>query len=111
MYFNLINLIQDFEGKKQEIQQSIVFFIGGNQINSGIGHRKSETEAHVIQFDGSSATSRSQDRGLPTSPLLLGRDADDDKYKRRSAISFLSRWWRSTLGMLEIQKRIDSLNI
>ena len=73
-------------------------------MNSGIGHRKNETDAHVIQFDGSSATSRIQDRGLPTSPLLLGRDADDDKYKRRSAISFLSRWWISTFGMLNIGK-------
>jgi hypothetical protein len=55
----------------------------------------------VIQFDGSSPTSRMQSRELPTSPLLLDRDADDDKYKRRSAVSFLSRWWSSTIGKLQ----------
>ena len=71
-----------------------------NQLNPGIGHRNNEADSSVINFDGSSPTSRIQSRGLPTSPLLLGRDADDDKYKRRSALSFLSRWWRSTIGRL-----------
>lgn len=82
--------------------------LGNNQLHPGIGHRTNETEEHVVQFDGSSPTSRMQSRELPTSPLLLDRDADDDKYKRRSAVSFLSRWWRSTIGPTSRGKRWSS---
>jgi len=52
------------------------------------------------------ATSRKQlQAALPTSPLLLAtaaagnhaeeEDHDENKYKRRSALRFLVRWWRS----------------
>jgi len=81
---------------------------GGNYQSSGIGLNVNEADASIIQFDGSSPTSRIQSRGLPTSPLLLGQDADDNKYKRRSALSFLSRWWRSTIGPTFRGKRLSS---
>ena len=70
--------------------------------NHGMGLGGGDAAATVIQFDGPSATSRGQPRTLPTSPLLLSRDADDDKYRRRSTISSLSRWWRSFIGKLII---------
>jgi len=65
---------------------------GGVQHSSGVG-----------EFG---ATSRKQlQAALPTSPLLLAasagnhaeeeEDHDENKYKRRSALRFLVRWWRS----------------
>ena len=60
----------------------------------------------VIQFDSSTGggvtSPTSQHRGssktFPTSPLLLGSDSDDDKYRRRTPLKYLSRWLRSNIG-------------
>ena len=64
-----------------------------------IGQPSLGASTTVIQFDHQAPSSRMQQRVLPTSPLLLGQDADDDKYRRRSPMAFLSRWWRSVIGM------------
>jgi hypothetical protein len=33
-----------------------------------------------------------------SSALDLGDDTDENKYKRRSAVTWLARWWRSIMG-------------
>lgn len=63
---------------------------------------KSSDES-VISFNASDpelAHSRSYSKQLPTSPLLLNsdHDADEDKYRRRSPLRFIARWWRTTVG-------------
>ena len=66
---------------------------GAISVNDG----QLKNEESVISFDHTSPTSRTA-RALPTSPLLLPNDADEDKYRRRSPLRFLARWWRTTFG-------------
>jgi len=60
------------------------------------------SEESVISFPDVAHNRGKSSTMLPTSPLLLGgsssNDADEDKYRRRSPLRFIARWWRTTVG-------------